>query len=79
MKIGEMEAFMRTWSAVHVWCEARPCDLSMADRGNREVIDKMMADLRGSEVSWKELSKAEWKEVDIEVEWGGALILTRRR
>ena len=79
MRMLEIEDFMRTWSAVHEWREAHPNMKSLRDGGNGDVIDKMMEDMRKSEDPWRHLSMDQWKDQEIDVEWGGALILARRR
>ncbi|GIC84431.1 putative S-adenosylmethionine-dependent methyltransferase [Aspergillus udagawae] len=77
--LGSMEEYVRTWSSFHAWQRKWPDRMRRAP-GNTDqrgdVIDEMMDKIREAEPSFQ---RDDWKDVEVDVEWGSALILARRR
>lgn len=79
MTLGTMEEYVRTWSSFHAWQRKWP-DRTRRAPGNTDqrgdVVDEMMDKIRETEPSFQ---RDDWKDVEVDVEWGSALILARRR
>ncbi|KAI5783867.1 S-adenosyl-L-methionine-dependent methyltransferase, partial [Peziza echinospora] len=82
MKLGELERYVRTWSAVHKWLETHPEEKSWAEGGEGDTVDEMMAEMGRVEGWWgvgeEGWKNGEWKEIEIEVEWGHGVVAMRR-
>ncbi|GAP82733.2 putative methyltransferase domain-containing protein [Rosellinia necatrix] len=78
MKLGEVEAYLRTFSCYTGWKDAHPEAKSRAEGGEGDVIDVMMAQMVDSVPEWKAMGK-EWKEADVVSDWGTYIIMARRR
>ncbi|KAF5866242.1 hypothetical protein ETB97_000206 [Aspergillus alliaceus] len=78
MTLGAMEEYTRTWSSFHQWQQRFPSAHRRGPYGDGEgdVIDRMMDAIREAESAFQ---VSEWKEKEVDVEWGSALILARRR
>lgn len=79
MKLGDVERYVRTWSAVSKWQEAWPERKSRAEGGEGDVVDEMFEGIVDAEEGWLGEAEAGWREVEVEVEWGSGLVLARRR
>lgn len=79
MKLGELAEYMRTWSAVHEWQEAHTGSRPSRDGGSGDVVDHMMDEMQKSETDWSVLGLNEYREAEVDVEWGGAIVLSRKR
>ncbi|KAI9678243.1 MAG: hypothetical protein M1817_006188 [Caeruleum heppii] len=75
--LGGCMAFFRTWSSVHRWMEDHPERRAKKDGGAGDVVDEMFAEMRAVEESWREAEG--WEKVEVEIEWGSAVLLARRR
>ena len=75
MTICNCKEYMRTWSAYHKWMEAHPGRLKRSDAGEGDVIDLIFDEMASAE-GW-DATKMESFEVD--VEWGTAVVMTRRK
>lgn len=69
--------YMRTWSSYHAWKETHPESRSRLDGGNGDVIDKLFDQIEAAEPDWA--GQPGWRQQEIDVEWGTALILARRK
>ncbi|KAF8252912.1 S-adenosyl-L-methionine-dependent methyltransferase [Wilcoxina mikolae CBS 423.85] len=74
LKLGDLEAYIRTWSAVHAWKEKHPEAKSKGDGGDGDIVDELMEKFVEVE-GWT----GEWKEKEVEVAWGHGCILARKK
>ncbi|KAF8541366.1 methyltransferase-like protein [Trichophaea hybrida] len=73
-KLEGLEAYIRTWSATHAWKEKHPEAKSKSDGGDGDIIDELMEKFAEVE-GWA----GEWKKKEVEVVWGHACILARKK
>lgn len=80
LKLGEVEGYVRTFSAYVNWKAAN--DGKGRGDGERErerdVVDRLFEGMRGVEPEWEEAGER-WREVEVEVEWGSYILMARRR
>ncbi|KAJ8609229.1 hypothetical protein MRB53_039265 [Persea americana] len=69
MKLGELGAYVRTWSAFHGWKEAHP---DSPEAGEGDAADKMLQEMIKAEPEWKDLDQ------EVVLEWGTGLMMVRR-
>lgn len=75
MRLDECMDYIRTWSAFSAWhdeFQKRKRD----DGGEGDIVDEMFDEMRSAEPDWQQDSA--WKEKEVEIEWGSALLLARR-
>jgi trans-aconitate 3-methyltransferase len=78
MKLGEVEAYTRTFSCYNAWKEAHPDKKSHADGGEGDVVDLMWDRMVDVVPEWKAKGDG-WREVDVVSDWGTYLLMARRR
>lgn len=70
--------FMRTWSAFSAWKKGHPERKARIDGGEGDVIDDMFEEMKAVEGDWKDLSGKDWWDTEVDVEWGGGLIMAKK-
>ncbi|KAJ8113428.1 hypothetical protein ONZ43_g5154 [Nemania bipapillata] len=78
MKLGEIEAYTRTFSCYISWKDAYPEARSRAEGGEGDVIDVMWDQMIDSVPEWKAMGE-QWKEADVVSDWGTYIIMARRK
>ncbi|PFH56181.1 hypothetical protein XA68_16924 [Ophiocordyceps unilateralis] len=78
MRLGELEAYIRTFSAFQGWIDAHPRVRSRAEGGDGDVADAMMDSIVAADPVWRTLGEG-WREAETEVAWGTYVLLARRR
>ncbi|KAI1870500.1 uncharacterized protein JN550_005043 [Neoarthrinium moseri] len=78
MKLGEVEAYSRTFSCFSNWREAFPEKKSRAEGGDGDVVDVMWDRMLDAVPEWKAMGDR-WKEADVVSDWGTYLLMARRR
>lgn len=78
LKLGEMEGYARTFSAYHGWQQAHPDKKSKAEGGSGDVVDRMFGEMLEAEPEWREKGE-EWRDFEVECEWGSIILLARRK
>ena len=73
LKVGECKAYIRTWSAYHGWKEAHPHREAISKGGSGDLIDQLFSEIADES---PELGN---EETEIEIEWGSALVMARRK
>jgi len=73
MKIGECKSYVRTWSSYHGWKEAHPGRESRAEGGKGDIMDEMFEKIA------QDTGRFQDDEGVVDVEWGSALIMAKRR
>jgi SAM-dependent methyltransferase len=64
--------YMRTWSSFHEWEKTHPVDTKRSEGGNGDIIDWMFDDMKKAE-GWTD------EEMELDVEWGSALLMARKK
>lgn len=77
MKLGECMAYIRTWSSFHGWQEKHPQMKKREDGGKGDVVDEMFDEMVEAEEDWKR--EDDWREKEVDIEWGTGLLIARRR
>jgi SAM-dependent methyltransferase len=78
MTLGQNMDYIRTWSAYHGWSERYPDQKPKNKGGSGDLVDEMFEKMVESEEDWKKEGEA-WKDKVVDVEWGTALLLARKR
>ncbi|KAI0549328.1 S-adenosyl-L-methionine-dependent methyltransferase [Xylaria curta] len=78
MKLGEVEAYTRTFSCYSGWKDAHPEAKSRAEGGDGDVVDVMWDHMIDSVPEWKAMGER-WREVEVVSDWGTYIIMARRR
>ena len=77
MTVAQNMEYIRTSSSFHGWQEAHPDRKSKASGGKGDCIDDLFEEIAEVEEDWK--NDPNWKEKEVDVEWGTGLILARKR
>jgi hypothetical protein len=78
LKLGEMEGYMRTFSCYHNWMNAHEDVRSRKDGGTGDIVDEMFDRMLEAEPEWKARGE-NWRDFEVECEWGSVILLARRR
>lgn len=78
MKLGQYEAYTRTWSAYNNWRAAYPDKKPKVDGGEGDVVDAMFDEIVDAVPEWKAMGEG-WREVEVECVWGTCLLMARRK
>ncbi|PNY24214.1 Trans-aconitate 3-methyltransferase [Tolypocladium capitatum] len=78
VSLGELEAYVRTFSAFQGWRDAHPEARGRAAGGQGDVADMLMDRIVDSEPRWRAMGEA-WRDAEAETVWGTYILLARRR
>lgn len=78
MKLGEVEAYVRTFSAWTNWMEKHPDRGAKKDGGPGDIADEMFEKILEAEPEWKKQGD-KWRDIEVENEWGSAILLARKK
>lgn len=78
LKLGEYEAYVRTYSSCNNWKAAYPDRKSKAEGGEGDVVDAMFEEIVAAVPEWRALGEG-WKEVEVECVWATCLVMARRK
>lgn len=78
MKLGQYEAYARTWSSYNNWRAVYPDKKSKVEGGQGDVVDAMFGEIVDAVPEWKAMGEG-WREVEVECVWGTCLLMARRR
>ncbi|KAL7272440.1 trans-aconitate methyltransferase 1 [Rhizina undulata] len=77
LTLGKVEKYIRTWSCVHAWKRANPERVRVEDGGSGDVVDALFQEMRRVEGGiW---GIEDWREIEVELEWGHGVVCARRR
>ncbi|KAK3378724.1 methyltransferase-like protein [Lasiosphaeria ovina] len=76
LKLGELEGYVRTFSAFSGWQSAYPDKKSRAEGGEGDVIDLLFDEVVAAVPEWKACD--EWKEVKVDTVWGTVILMAKR-
>ncbi|KAK6957544.1 hypothetical protein Daesc_000331 [Daldinia eschscholtzii] len=68
MKLGEVEGYLKTFSAYNGWKEAHPEAKSREEGGEGDVLDIMWDHMIDAVPEWKAMGER-WREVEVENDW----------
>ncbi|MCJ1294342.1 hypothetical protein MMC34_005900 [Xylographa carneopallida] len=77
IKLEDCMNYIRTWSSYHGWQEEHPDCQKREAGGKGDIIDQMFDDMVKHEPEWG--NDQNWKDREVDIEWGSGLILARRR
>jgi len=82
LKLGELEGYVRTYSAFDGWQSANPGRKSRAEAGGGgegDVVDLMFDEVVAAVPEWQKAAGDEgWRDIEVEAVWGTVLLLARR-
>ncbi|KJZ77941.1 hypothetical protein HIM_02578 [Hirsutella minnesotensis 3608] len=80
--LGELEAYVRTYSAFQGWRDAHPQARSRQESGDKDsagdLADMLMDRIVETEPEWQATGD-KWRDVEVETVWGTYILLARRR
>ncbi|RFU26376.1 hypothetical protein B7463_g9973, partial [Scytalidium lignicola] len=77
VKLGELEGYVRTFSSYHAWQLDNPDRQSRANGGQGDIVDIMFDKMIEVEPEWKQAGE-NWRDVEVEIEWGSVILLSRK-
>ena len=77
-KLGEMEGYIRTFSAYHNWMAQHMNEKAKKDDGEGDIVDEMFEKMVEAELEWK-AQGGNWRDFEVENEWGTVILLARKK
>ncbi|KAG6136137.1 hypothetical protein E4U12_001383 [Claviceps purpurea] len=78
INLGQLEAYVRTFSAFQGWRDAHPDIKSRAEGGEGDLADFMMLRIVDSEPTWNKLGR-DWRNAEADTVWGTFILLAKKR
>ncbi|QSZ32553.1 hypothetical protein DSL72_002131 [Monilinia vaccinii-corymbosi] len=78
LRLGELEGYWRTFSAFHEWVRAHPERRRLEVGGDGDVIDEMFLEILEVEPALRGGEGEDWRDVEVETEWGTVILLARK-
>ncbi|KHN97040.1 Crg1p S-adenosylmethionine-dependent methyltransferase [Metarhizium album ARSEF 1941] len=78
MNLGQLEAYVRTFSAFQGWRDAHPEVGSRAEGGQGDLADILMCRIVESEPQWRGLGDG-WRDAEVDTVWGTYVLMAKRR
>ncbi|MCJ1390007.1 hypothetical protein MMC18_002865 [Xylographa bjoerkii] len=77
IKLGDCMDYIRTWSSYHGWQEKHPNSQKREGGGKGDIVDLIFDEMLQDEPEWG--NDENWKDREVDIEWGSGLILARRK
>jgi hypothetical protein len=77
-KPGEIEGYVRTFSAYHSWMAQHSEEKARKDGGKGDIVDEMFDKMVEAEAEWR-AHWANWRDIEVENEWGTVILLARKK
>ncbi len=77
MTLRDCMAYVRTWSSYHGWQEKHSDRKKREAGGDGDVVDEMFEEMVDAEEDWRR--EDDWRDKEVEIEWGYGLLLARRK
>ena len=77
MTVAMSMEYVRTWSSYHGWQETHPDRKAKSAGGDGDVVDDLFEEIKEAEPEWG--NQGDWQEKEVDLEWGTALVLARRK
>ncbi|AEO59333.1 methyltransferase-like protein [Thermothelomyces thermophilus ATCC 42464] len=78
LTLGQLQGYLRTFSAFHGWQGAHPDKKSRAEGGEGDIIDLMFDEMIAAVPEWQARGD-DWKQIEVDVVWGTVLLMAKRR
>ncbi|OAA32187.1 Crg1p S-adenosylmethionine-dependent methyltransferase [Moelleriella libera RCEF 2490] len=78
INLGQLEAYVRTFSAFQGWRDAHPEVQSRAEGGKGDIADLLMDQLVAGESRWAEAGDA-WRDAQIDTVWGTYILMAKKQ
>jgi hypothetical protein len=78
LNLGQMGGYLRTFSCYYSWMDAHPDAKSRDDGGKGDIVDEMLDEMLEAEPEWSAKGK-NWKDFELDTEWGSYILLARRK
>ncbi|KAM0432810.1 hypothetical protein ACHAPT_004512 [Fusarium lateritium] len=78
VKLGQFEAYVRTFSAYQGWMDAHPDKKSRVEGGEGDIADLLFDRILEAEPEWKEQGDR-WRDIEVESVWGTYILLATRK
>ncbi|EFY92645.1 Crg1p S-adenosylmethionine-dependent methyltransferase [Metarhizium acridum CQMa 102] len=78
INLGQLEAYVRTFSAFQGWRDAHPEVKSRAEGGQGDLADILMDRIVESEPQWKGLGDG-WRDAEVDTVWGTYILMAKKR
>ncbi|KAK3319006.1 S-adenosyl-L-methionine-dependent methyltransferase [Apodospora peruviana] len=79
LKLGELESYVRTFSAFSGWQQAYPGRKSRKDGGEGDVVDLLFDEVVATVPEWKAKGEQGWRDIEVDTVWGTVILMARRR
>lgn len=81
MKLGELEGYWRTFSAFHGWQRENQerKRREEGEEGSGDLIDEMFEEMLEVEPKLRAREGEDWRDVEVETEWGTVILLARKK
>lgn len=80
LSIASLEDYLRTWSSLHAYHEARPGDLEKKGKGkDGDIVDRLIVRIQEGLTGDEKGGKAPGMEDDVEVAWPLVLMMIKRK
>jgi trans-aconitate 3-methyltransferase len=77
MTVAMNMEYVRTWSSYHGWQETHPGRKAKSAGGDGDVVDEVFEEMKDAEPAWE--SQGDWRDKEVDIEWGTALVLARKK
>lgn len=78
LKLGEVEGYVRTFSAYHNWMAEHADQKAKKDGGDGDIVDELFEKMIEVEPEWQKTGD-QWRDFELENEWGSVILLTRKK
>ncbi|GAO13212.1 hypothetical protein UVI_02025610 [Ustilaginoidea virens] len=78
INLGQLEAYVRTFSAFQGWRDAHPELKSRAEGGSGDLADILMERIVESEPEWKRLGDG-WRDAPVDTVWGTYILMAKKK
>ncbi|KAI9654179.1 MAG: hypothetical protein M1829_000961 [Trizodia sp. TS-e1964] len=76
LSLGEVEEYIRTFSAVHAWKLEHPKAKRRSEGGAGDVVDELFDAMVAAEADWKK--EANWRDKKVVIEWTSVILMARK-
>lgn len=78
LKLGEVEGYVRTFSAYHNWMAKHSNQKAKKDGGKGDICDELFEKMIEVEPEWQKTGE-KWRDFELENEWGSVILLARKK
>ena len=78
VNLGQLEAYIRTSSALQGWRDAHPECKSIAEGGKGDLADVLMQRMVETEQRWRDMGDA-WRDAEVDTVWGTYILMATKK